>query len=317
VAFADEHHNDGYVGPGAADTAILTPAFVHRFESRFTPDPNDIQSYGQSYYECDGFYRNKAMLIDEKSLWFAWKPSAADPVELIHADDGIAETFSLDVGRGLYGVDLWPKISLSQIGNRKLVTYFTGYAKHRKRFMPDDVEAALHAMHREGDSPLTQEEIEKTKRQAAQAGVWQGELQPPRGPAELVVFDAEAGTVRWRYNVSENHPSLPANEFWTYLDKTAMVVAGDWAYVGWVDVTADEAALRLLSFDITADEPQPITKAFSLGFTSADNRRSALFDLIAANGTLYALVTQSDRLWIRDPRWKAQHIIALSLETTP
>ena len=267
------------MGPGAAETATLTPAFVHRFESRFTPDPDDIQSYGQSYYECDGFYRNKAMLIDGRSVWFAWKPSAADPVELIHADDDEAETYSLGVGRGLYGVDLWPKISLSHVGDQKLVTYFTGYAQHRTRFMPDDVEAALRAMHREGDSPLTAEEFEKTKRHAAQAGIWHGELQSPRGPAELVVFDADAGNMKWTYNVSENHRSLPANEFWTYLDKTAMVVAGRWAYVGWVDVTADEAVLRLLGFDITADKPQPITRAISLGFASHENRRSALFDL--------------------------------------
>ena len=185
--------------------------------------------------------------------------------------------------------------------------------------MPDDVEAALRAMHGEGDSPLTAEEIEKTKRHAAQAGIWHGELQSPRGPAELVVFDADAGNMKWTYNVSENHPSLPANEFWTYLDKTAMVVAGRWAYVGWVDVTADEAVLRLLGFDITADKPQPISRAISLGFASHENRRSALFDLIAVDGTLYALVTQSDRLWVRDPRWNAQHVIALSEfeDTTP
>ena len=179
------------------------------------------------------------------------------------------------------------------------------------RFVPDDVEAALHAMHREGDSPLTDKEIEKTTQQAAQAGIWHSELQPPRGPAEFVVFDADAEAVRWKYNVTKNHASLPSNQFWTYLDKTAMVVAGCWAYVGWVDLTADQAMLRLLAFDITADEPQPTETAIPLGFASHENRKTAIFDLIAADGTLYALITQSDRLWIRDPRWKAQHVIAM------
>jgi hypothetical protein len=48
-----------------------------------------------------------------------------------------------------------------------------------------------------------------------------------------------------------------------------------------------------------------------LGFTCSDNRKTAMFDLIAAGGTLYALVAQSARLWVRHPRWKAQHVVAV------
>jgi hypothetical protein len=308
---SDEKANDGFSGPGINETATLKPAFVRKFDSRFTPDPADIMSYGQSYYECDGFYRNKAMLIDGKDLWMAWKPSAKDSVELIHASDQKAETFSLGVGSGLYGVDLWPKISLSCPGGRKIITYFTGYARYRKRFIPEDTEAALRRIHGEDFSKLSQDEIKNTLKHARQAGIWDKELLPPRGPAQLAVFDVVSGKLKWTYNVSKNHPTLPENEFWTFLDKTQMVTAGKWAYIGWVDTTDAQAVLRLLAFDITLDKPVPVVKTFPLGFTSRENEKSVLFDLIAADGRLYALITQSQCLWIRDPRWTNQHVLAI------
>ena len=313
VALADRRPNDTYSGAGAAETATLTPAFAWKLDSRFAPDPNDLTTYGQSYYECDGFYRPKAMLADGKALWFAWKPSRADAVELIRADDKAAKAFPLNVGRGLMGADLWPKMSLADIDGRKHIVYFTGYAKHRRRLMPTDVVAELKRIHGADFSRLPQKEVDLTVRQAKQAGIWDGELLPPRGPAELAVFDATSGKLKWTYNVSVAHPWIPANGFWTHLDKTAMVVAGTWAYIGWVDVTGQQAALRLVALDITADRPKPIVSAVPLGFPSAGDRQTALFDLIAADGRLYALVTQSDRLWIRDPRWEAQHVIAIGL----
>jgi hypothetical protein len=315
VTLGDEKPNDGF--PSTPDTARLNRAFLYSFRSRFTPEAEDLESFGQSYYECDGFYRNKAMLIDAggpgaASLWIAWKPSRADAVELIHAADEGAGTYDLGIGKGLKGVDLWPKISLSTSNGRKYITYFTGYARHRRRFKAEDVEEALKAMHgEEGYANLGKAEIERTRRENANAGMWEGELRPPRGPAELAVFDVTAGRVRWSYNVSAAHPSLPANEFWTYLDKTAMVVAGRWAWLGWVDVSGEAARLRLVAFDITGENPAPVETAIDLGFASEGNGKSALFDLIAADGRLYALVTQSDRLWVRDPRWKAQHVIAI------
>jgi hypothetical protein len=79
IALSDNRPNDGQPEPGASETATLEPVFQHRFESRFTPDLEDIQSYGQSYYECDGFYRNKAMLIDGQGILFAWEPPQRFP----------------------------------------------------------------------------------------------------------------------------------------------------------------------------------------------------------------------------------------------
>jgi hypothetical protein len=210
-------------------------------------------------------------------------------------------------------VDIWPKMSLCQVGGRKLIAYFTGYAQHRRRFRADDVEKALRGMRPDANlaSPEWRNEIGRVKNENAHAGMWEAELRPPRGPAELAVFDVDRGAVKWTYNCSERHPSIPANEFWTYLDKTAMVTAGKWTVIGWVDLGGEEAVLRLLAFDLSADAPAPVEKEIGLGFPSEGNRKSALFDLIAADETLYALVTQSDRLWVRDPRWKAQHVLAV------
>lgn len=309
VELKNRQDDDGWEGPGAKETAVLTPVFTWRLNSDFTPDPDEIESFGQSYYECDGFYRNKASMIDGKGLWFAWKPSQQRAVELVYADEHGLKQFDLQVGKGAKGVDLWPKISLSQIGERKLITYYTGYAQHRVRYMPEDPLADLKKMY-EGRE-LTEKEIAETLRQAPQAGLWRPELLPPRCPAEIAVFDATAGTVRWTYNLSENHPGLPANRFWTYLDKSQMVVAGKWAYVGWVDPSGGEAVLRLVALDITAPKPEPVEKTVPLGFSGSENEKSVLLDLAAVDGTLYALVIESDRLWIRDPRWNRQHILAL------
>lgn len=311
----DTKSNGGYSGKGSNETATLEPAFVHRFESRFTPDENDIESYGQSYYECDGFYRNKAMIIDGKSPWFAWKPSQDDAVELIHADDNGAQTYSLNVGQGAKGVDLWPKMSLTEVGGRKYIVYFTGYARHRKRFIPEDPIQALRQVREDAGLPPVSTEVENEVANHATKpswnGMWTGKFFPPRCHAALAVFDVADKKVVYAYDISQNHPDIPSNEFWTQVDKTQMVTTGTWAHVAWVDTTAADARLKILSFDITESNAGPVVSHVRLGFGSADNARSALFDLIAADSRLYALVTQSARLWIRDPRWKAQHVIAI------
>ncbi len=312
LAVADRKPNGGLAGAAAAETATLAPAFCHRFPSRYEPT-DDIDSWGQSYYECDGFYRPKAMAIDGKGVWAAWKPNQAGPVELIHATDEGAKAFPLNVGAGCKGVDLWPKLSVGEVGGRKLIVYYTGWAKHRRRVMPEDPEAVL-SKYGYRNTPWGKLP-ERTRRsflgQARRTGVWTDELLPPRAPAELAVFDADAGRVRWTYDVSARHPSLPANGFWTYIDRSHMVLAGRWAYVAWVDTTAPRAMLRLLAFDVAADAPEPVVRAVPLGFPSAGSERSILTDIAAVDGRLYALVTQSRNLWIRDPRWKAQHVIAL------
>jgi hypothetical protein len=310
----DQHANGGYSGKGREETVELLPVFEYRFPSRFIPDTNNIQSYGQSYYECDGFFRNKAMLIDGRGIWFAWKPSAAEAVELIYADDDGHKKFPLEAGNGLYGVDIWPKISLSEGEGKKYIGYFTGYAHHRKRFIPEDTEKALKEIHGENCKNLTEKDIELTLKQAPQAGIWSKELHEPHGPAELVVFDVEKEKVKWTFNVSEAFPSIPVNGFWTYLDKIAMVVSGKYLYIGWVDLSKRQAQLLLVSFDITKTDPEPVVRTFSLGFRSGEYGKSVLFDLIAADGKLFALVTQSDKLWVRDPRWQKQHVVAMGVE---
>jgi outer membrane protein assembly factor BamB len=312
-SMADKRPGDGVTGPAALETASLKPAFVHRFLSRYQPDPNDIDSYGQSYYETDGFFRRKAMLIDGKSAWMAWKPSQADAVELIHADDKEARTWSLEVGKGLKGVDLWPKISLSEQGGSKTIAYYTGYAQYRKRVMVEDVEAELKKYTHKGNrwEDLSDGDRNGFIRQARETGVWSGELFAPRGPAELAIFDASQGKLKWTYNLSDNHSGLQPNDFWCFIDRSHMVVAGKHVYVGWVDTSGEEAALKLVALDMTADKPTPVERKLPLGFPSKGNEKSALFDLIAVDGTLYALVTQSENLWIRDPRWKSQWVVAV------
>jgi hypothetical protein len=281
-------------------------------DSRFQPT-DDIDSWGRSYYETDGFYRPKARAIDGRSIWFAWKPSQADPVELVHAAEEGMERFPLDVGQGAKGVDLWPKLSLVRSGDRELLVYYTGYACHRKRYMPEDPEAILSRYpykHRPWE-----ELPERTRNsfigQARRCGVWTDELFPPRSPAAVAVFDAGSARAKWTYEVSEHHPSLPANGFWTYIDRSHMVVAGRWAYVGWLDTGGQEAVLRLVALDVTADAPEPVERTVPLGFTSKGNERSTLMDLAAVDGRLYAYVLQAENFWIRDPRWKAQHVVAI------
>lgn len=314
-AMHDLKPDDGAAGPAARETARLEPAFAYRMDSGYKPT-DDIASWGQSFYETDGFYRPKAMLIDGQSLWFAWKPSQAESVELIHAADGGMERFSLDVGRGGKGVDLWPKLSLVRSVGRPLLAYYTGYAQHRKRYMPEDAEAVLSRYsykHRPWEE-LDERTRNTFLRQARTCGVWTDDLLPPRCPAEVSVFDAESGDVKWTYNLSANHPTLPANGFWSYIDRSHMVCAGPWCYVGWVDTAGEKAVLRLVALDVTADAPAPVERTVPLGFPSKGNERSTLMDLAAVDGRLYAYVLQSESFWIRDPRWKAQHVLAVGAD---
>ncbi len=54
-------------------------------------------------------------------------------------------------------------------------------------------------------------------------------LLPPRGPAQVAVFDATARKLRWTYDLSRHHPGLEPNDFWTTIDRSHMAVAGRWA----------------------------------------------------------------------------------------
>jgi hypothetical protein len=317
----DRKPNDGVEGHAAAETAVLRLAFTHRFVSRPQEDRRDPLTVPESYIETDGFYRNRAMLADGKTLWVAWKPSARENVELIHASDAGVRTFDLGVGAGVYGAELWPHMSLVEAGGGKLIAYFTGRGCYRQRYVPDDPTPMLRHIlsnavkHMGQRHPLwddmPREEQLKRIAQARQCGFWTDQLFPPRGPAQFAVFDCTASKLKWTYDVPANHPSQPANDFWCSIDRTQMVAAGKWVYLGWVDATGPDTVLRLLALDVTAPRPTRIERALPLGFASTGNRRSTLMDLIAADGRLYALVLRSDVFWIRDARWTALMVLAI------
>lgn len=314
----DVRDNDGYQGPGAAETTSLSLAFNHRFPSRFEVRPNDADSGAESWIECDGFYRNKAFLADRRDAWFAWKPSRTAAIVLIHASDQRAREYDLGIGGGMEGVDLWPHLSLTRVGGRTRLVYFAGHGQHRRHCLPDAATAERILLERYIDvygrnwARLEGQDRHNLIADATRNGFWGDDLRPPRGPAQLAVFDAEAERVQWTYEVSSRHRGFPANDFWSHLDLSQMVVAGRWVYVGWVDTAGEKAVLRLVAFDLSADRPTPVEQAIALAFPSAGNRKTALFELIAADGRLYAMVTCSDWLWTRDPRWTEQRVVALA-----
>ncbi|MFP4224650.1 MAG: hypothetical protein ACLFVN_11315 [Phycisphaeraceae bacterium] len=313
VVYDNRQPDDGHTGPGSAETARLIPAFQYAVPSAYEPDPDDIDSFGQSYYETDGFFRPKAMLADGKDLWFAWKPAQAGPVELLRAGDDGLDRHSLDVGRGAKGVDLWPKLGLTTAGGRKTLVYYTGYARHRQRYIPEDPETVLKQYTHKGNrwEDLSDADRKAFLEQARAVGIWSDPLGEPRTPAAVSVFDADSGRVRWTFDLSAHAESLPASGFWSYIDRSHLIVAGSWAYVGWVDTSGESAALRLVGLDLTADAPGPIDRTVPLDFPSEGNEGSVLLDLAAADGRLYGLVLEAENFWIRDPRWKRQHVIAL------
>ena len=265
----DRRGNDGAEGPATMDTADLNLKWTHRFTSSGGgTDP--------SWLEYDGTKRPKAWLVDNGTVWMAWKPSIAGGVQLIRANGAGADTWDLDVAKGNRGVEIWGKLSLAETGGKKYLTYFAGRGGRRS-----------------GTN-----------------------YTPASGPAALAVFDAEDESRAWTFDL-DDAPGLRPNRFWTQIDRSHMVVAGRWAYVGWVDNSNGNSKLRLWAFDVTKDSPAPVKKEFDLGFSADDNGDSNLSDLIAVNGRLYALVYQADRMMLdsNDPRmdWSAQHVVALEM----
>lgn len=317
----DRRPNGGHEGAGAAETMRGGLLFRHRLPSRFPPNAIDLEDRAQSYYEGDGLYRPKAMLVEGGGIWFAWKPSRAEGVELIRADESGVRTFDLQAGRGMLGVELWPKLALTQGAEPRLV-YFTGLGATRKPYLPVDPRPQL-MRNRSAGGPafgeLPRERQERLIAAAKKDGFWSEELHQPSGPAELVVFDPVGGRVVRVDDVSErarNH-GFPVNDFFTALDASHLVVAGRWAYVGWVDVGGDEASLRLLAYDTLDAGAPPVMSAFPLGFRGPEFPRSILSDLVAADGRLHALVTKSKVLEARDPRWSAQQVVTLAMVPEP
>jgi len=317
VGWEDRQPNDGYEGPGAAETALFELEWAHRLPSDGEWDSKSPIEGAESWIEQDGFHRNKALLADGEQAWFAWKPSAASNISLVRFDATGVESFDLGVGAGLHGVDIWPHMSLTTVDGRKLIVYMNGVGRHRTRYIPELADTARIHDKEELKKPeaqrklwedLSDEERQKVHQSNQRRGFWSDELQPPRGSASLVIFDVEAEAVLAWHDLATLAPSLPVMGFWTFLDRCQMVVAGDTALVGWVDPAAEAPTLKLLAFDLTQPEAAPIGRAFPL---EVEGKGTILHDLIAADGSLYALVTESEQLWIRDPRWTRQLVLAL------
>ncbi|MBV8880497.1 MAG: hypothetical protein JO332_11065 [Planctomycetaceae bacterium] len=230
-----------------------------------------------SWNEADSTYRNKAMLVDGDGVWAAWKPGQADTVQVVRATPAVHQTIPLSVGAGMRGQDIWPNIALADLGaSGKFLVYalFNG---------------------RTG------------------AGL------PPNGPATLTVVDANAGAERWSFTLNTvagtgNYPSLRPNSHELYFELARLVVAGRHAYVAWVDAqTGPHLKLNVAAFDIaapTAPAAAPTPFSVDLGIaTSAANAESRVSDLIAVDGTLVALVTESPDL-LRNGHVGAQQVVA-------
>ncbi len=288
-SYSDLMPNDGYTGPGTEETASPWPElWKYRYLSPSAPaDLNDAESY----LEQDGFYRNKAWLLDGETVWAAWKPTQAGNVQLIHCGPGgLNDTFDLGVGAGRRGQDIWPHISYVELGpTERYVVCYAGNAWYK-----------AHAG-------------------ASSSSGWDTAAlgDPPLGPAELAVFDADASVLKWTYvlnaaDQSGPYSSLPPNEATGYFDRSQMLVAGSHAYVAWVDVTGASATLKVVGFDVTSAPATPPTPFIcDLGVASSSASKSFVMDLIAADGWLYALVTESDVMDTCEHIWDAQRIVAM------
>jgi hypothetical protein len=265
----------GYTGPGAAETAIMT--------SRLFDYPRTSTGAG-SWNEADNTYRNKAMALDSDGIWAAWKPGQADPVQIVRATPTLNQSWSLSVGAGMRGQDVWPNFALADLG---------ASGKHL-------VYALFNARPSSGALP--------------------------NGPATLTVFDANAGTERWTFTLNTasgtgNYPTLRPHSFELYFELARMVVAGNHAFVAWVDTqTGPNLTLKVVGFDITAPAapatpPVPLSVDLGVAINSSatagiGNLESRVSDLIAANGTLYALIDESPDL-LRNGHVQAQQVVAL------
>lgn len=289
VQYEDLRPNDGYDGPGVAETASLTKAFEYEFH---TPHKPRSCEDAESYLEIDAFYRNKAWLIDGKGVWAVWKPTRDGCLQAIFCGDETTRTIDLGIGSGQRGQDIWPHLSLASFTNRKMLVCYAGNAWYRAY------------------------DLQKGHRG------WSPRRDRPLGPAALSAIDTRTGkgwqVVLNRADGSGPYPSLPPNEAVGYFDRSQLVTTGRWAHIAWVDTTGKDnphAMLRILSFDLASQTaPEPVAFAHDLGISANDNSQTCLFDLIAADGTLYALITESNTLNSGSHTWTAQRVIAIAPE---
>lgn len=287
--FVDKQNDGTDEHPAFLDTVELADVFLYDLPSAHIPRRGPHDAY--SYLETDGFQRDKSMIVEDGRLWVAWKPSLDGPVVLVHADaDGVGE-IPLGVGRGMRGQDIWPRMGMTEVGGRKRIVYCLANAYDRDYL--------------DQDYPWS-----------ARDNAWSAERKPPRGPSALAVVDPEQGRLLWTANLTERHPDLPVNDFWLHADRVQMVLAGEQAWIGWVGLTDEKAVLKLARYDLSADAPQHEEFSIPLPFASADAQKSYCTDLIAVDGTLYALVTETATMWpgasAREHyNYTAQHVLAI------
>jgi len=286
--------DEGYEGPGADETVLIGPtAFNYRVSSLHLPVSGWDDA--ESYFEYDGFYRNKAWLVDGTGVWVAWKPCRTANVELLHCDEDGMQRYDLRVGAGMRGQDIWPHISLVVFDGVKYIVYYHGNAWYR----PLD--------------PQNQWAFSPT-------------VTNPLGSAEFAVFDATERELIYTFELNNPArtgycPTLPPNEAEGYFDRSQMLVAGRYAYVAWLDcsgTTSSNVLLRFAVFDITGRRRIPVlTPPYDLRVPAEENRASCVFDLAAADGTLYALITLADNLCATNHTWSRQRIVAVRSLTVP
>jgi hypothetical protein len=134
----------------------------------------------------------------------------------------------------------------------------------------------------------------------------------PVGPSTLTVFDTVTGTEKW--SVALTYPTLRPNSHELYFEVARLVVAGNHAYVAWVDTqTGRNLTLQVAGFDVTATAPAglPVPFTVDLGVALGGNLESRVTDLIAIDGTLVALVSESPDL-LRNGHIHAQQVVAIS-----
>jgi len=267
--------------------------FTVDFPSSHLPRRGPHDAY--SYLETDGFQRDKAMLVHDGRLWVAWKPSLEGNVQLCWADASGSGSIDTGIGAGLRGQDIWPRMSLTTIKGRKHIVYAFANGYHR-------------------------EYLDQEYPWSARRGSWSEERTPPDLPSGLALIEIETPRVVWTQNLTEAHPTLPINDYWLHADRMQMVVAGEVAWIGWVDLSGEKATLALAAYDLAATAPQFEMRSIALPFHSEEAKQSFCTDLIAVDGTLYALVTESDTLWPGAPssehfNHQAQHVLAIGNTT--
>lgn len=319
--WTDQKPNDGAAGEAANESVYPTQLWGW---SRKTTVINPLK--GESHEEVDGLYRNKSMLVDgEESLWAIWTRSTAEGIELVKANQAGQQGWLLGIGRGLPGSERWPHLALAEHGSNRWLVAYIGNAWHRSRgpyTLPDLNTDGHLGLYTSGPNvgkpiPMTGNPQLSTPGLVAPLA-FSAQNQPPLGPAELAVFDANQSVVTQRIDFSQIANDLQPNEFYGFVDRSHLVVTGHMAYVGWVGTAGPgDAELVLCGVDLEKPHHPPVIRRFPLGFSAADNQATALIDLVAADGQIYALIYRSNVLSYFDQRWSEQIVVALSTTETP